>query len=61
MSVRVTRPIIANNAGGAGYFAGTSQPVDINVIAQDFLEQLKQQTSILVRLKIRIHLIQILI
>ena len=41
IQVRVTRPIIANNAGGAGYFAGTSQTVDMDIIAKDFLDQLK--------------------
>lgn len=41
MSVRVTRPIIANNAGGAGYFANPNQTVDIDTVAKDFLEQLK--------------------
>ena len=41
IQVRVTRPIVANNAGGAGYFAGTSQTVDMDIIAKDFLDQLK--------------------
>lgn len=41
IQVRVTRPIIANNAGGAGYFANPNQTVDIDTVAKDFLEQLK--------------------
>ena len=41
INIRVTRPIIANNAGGAGYFANPNQTVDIDTVAKDFLEQLK--------------------
>ena len=41
INIRVTRPIIANNAGGAGYFANPNQTVDIDTVAKDFLEQLR--------------------
>lgn len=45
INIRVTRPIIANNAGGAGYFSTpTSGPdtyVSIDKVTQSFLEQLK--------------------
>lgn len=46
LSVRVTRPIIANNAGGAGYFtlpvgSASNGYVSIEDISKDFLDQLK--------------------
>ena len=43
IQVRVTRPIIANNAGGAGYFSTTTSDsyVSLNEVTSGFLEQLK--------------------
>jgi hypothetical protein len=46
IAVRVTPPIIANSAGGAGYFntpslGSADTYVSINTITQSFLEQLK--------------------
>ena len=43
INVRITRPIIANNAGGAGYFSTTTSDsyVSLNEVTSGFLEQLK--------------------
>lgn len=43
IQVRVTRPIIANNAGGAGYFSTTTSDsyISLNEVTSGFLEQLK--------------------
>lgn len=41
INVRVTRPIIANNAGGAGYLSIPDSYVSLHSVAQDFLNTLK--------------------
>lgn len=41
INVRVTRPIIANNAGGAGYLSVPDSYVSLGDVTQGFLETLK--------------------
>lgn len=41
INIRVTRPIIANNAGGAGYLSVPDSYISLGDVTQGFLETLK--------------------